>query len=362
MPICLSVQTGHCWPADRMGELSFWSLSCGRWHGVNVRVHVFFLLFAVQAMYMATLAKEPGMTTLAAASVIILLGSVLLHEIGHCWAASRVGGHAEQMVIWPLGGLVPPYVPPDPQLELVTAMAGPIVNTILMLFAAPPLLASGQDLLGLLMPLSPAGLTEGPPWIVGFKLVFWINWLLVLINLLPAFPFDAGRILRCLLWSQFDYRTAVYWVTRTAMVTAAVMCVIAWWKADVYTTALVPAWVPLVLFAIFLFFGAQQEEARLEQGSLEEDFYSYDFSQGYTSLERDINRPRVSGPGPIRRWWAARRAERKRRQQTLERDEEQQVDAILARLHGASLDALTPQEKALLERVSMRYRNRQRSS
>jgi stage IV sporulation protein FB len=344
-----------------MGELSSWSLSLGRWHTVTVRLHVFFFLFAVQALYIASRATEQGMVVFAVACIFILLGSVLLHEIGHCWAAARVGGHAEQIVLWPLGGLIPPYVPPDPQLELVTALAGPVVNMVLMLLAAPPLLASGQDLLGLFVPLAPAALTEGPAWIVGFKLVFWINWLLVLVNLLPAFPFDTGRMLRCLLWSQFDYRTAVYWVTRSAMVTAVGMCGVAWWLRDSYPTALVPAWVPLVLFAIFLFFGAQQEEARLEQGSLEDDFYSYDFSQGYTSLERDMNRNRAAGPGPIRRWLATRRIERRRKQQALERDEEQQVDAILARLHDTGISALTSQERALLERVSARYRNRQQS-
>jgi hypothetical protein len=45
----------------------------------------------------------------------------------------------------------------------------------------------------------------------------------------------------------------------------------------------------------------------------------------------------------------------------IEREEEQQVDAILARLHESGRDALSPQERALLERVSARYRNRTQS-
>jgi stage IV sporulation protein FB len=301
------------------------------------------------------------MVLFAGASLLVLLASVLLHEWGHCLTARRVGGYAEQVVVWPLGGLSPPHVPHDPQLELLTALAGPVVNALVMILTAPLLLAGRQDVLGLFVPLAPAALTEGPPFIVGLKLVFWINWLLVLVNLLPAFPFDGGRVLRSLLWSQFDYRTAVFWVTRTAMAASLGMCFIAWWMRDTYTTALVPAWVPLLLFAIFLWFGAQQEESRLEYGDGDDDFFGYDFSQGYTSLERDASRQRPSGPGPIRRWFEERREARRQRQEAIEREEEQQVDAILIRLHEAGIEGLTPQERTILERVSARYRNRQQS-
>lgn len=341
-----------------MGDLTAWSLSLGRWHDVRVRVHIFFLLFAVAAIYMASEAKEGGVVLDAALGLLILLISVLLHELGHCWAAIRVGGQVDQVVIWPLGGLASPHVPHDPQLELLTALAGPVVNAILMMLIAPLLLVGGQDVLGLFVPLSPHALTEGPGLFVVLKLAFWINWLLVLVNLLPLFPFDGGRVLRALLWSQFDYRTSVFWVTRTAMVFAVVMCFLAWWMRDTYTTALVPAWVPLLLFAIFLWFGAQQEEFRLEYGGGEDDLFGYDFSQGYTSLERDSQR---TGPGPIRRWLEERRETRRRRREAIEREEEQQMDSILARLHSGGLESLTPQERGILDRVSARYRNRQQT-
>ena len=345
-----------------MGDFAAWSLGLGRWHGVRLRLHIFFLLFAVQAVYLASLAKERGMVLFATACLLILFVSVLLHEVAHCWTALKIGGYAEQVVIWPLGGLSPPHVPHDPQLELLTALAGPVANAMIMILTAPLLIAAREDVLGLFVPLAPAGLTEGPVLSVGLKLVFWINWLLVLVNLLPAFPFDGGRVLRSLLWSQFDFRTSVFWVTKTAMVAALGMCVLAWWMRDIYTTALVPAWVPLLLFAIFLWFGAQQEEARLEHGAGEDDFFGYDFSQGYTSLDRDAAKHRpVAGPGPIRRWLDERREARRQKQEAIEREEERQVDAILANLHEAGLERLTPQERGILERVSARYRNRQQS-
>jgi Zn-dependent protease len=300
------------------------------------------------------------MVLFAGACLLILFLSVLVHELGHCWMALRVGGYSDRIVIWPLGGLNPPHVPHDPQLELLTALSGPVANAIVMIFAAPLLVVAREDVLGLFVPFAPAGLTEGSAFIVGLKLVFWINWLLVLVNLLPAFPFDGGHALRSLLWSQFEYRNAVLWVTRTAMVAALAMCFLAWWMKDIYTAAFVPAWVPLLLFAIFLWFGAQQEEARLDYGAVDDDFFGYDFSQGYTSLEQETPRQRT-GPGLIRRWIEDRREARRQRQAAIEREEEQQVDAILARLHEGGLEHLTPHERDILERVSARYRNRQQS-
>jgi stage IV sporulation protein FB len=345
-----------------MGDLSAWSLGLGRWQNVRIRLHVFFMLFAVQAIYMASLSKERGIVALAAASLLILLVSVLLHEAAHCWIAFRAGGYADQIVLWPLGGLEPVHIPHEPQIELQTALAGPLVNVMVMLFTAPLILvAGGHDLLGLLVPLAPAGLTEGSLFVVGLKLVFWINWLLVLVNLLPAFPFDGGRVMHALLWAQFDYRTAVLWVTRTAMVASVGICLLAWWTKDSYPTAFVPTWVALVLFAIFLWFGAQQEISRLENGSIDDDFFGYDFSQGYTSLERDANRNRPSGIGLIRRWLEERREAKRLRQEEADRLDEQQMDSILARLHALGIEGLSPQERAILDRVSKRYRNRLQS-
>jgi len=195
---------------------------------------------------------------------------------------------------------------------------------------------------------------------VGLKLAFWFNWLLLAVNLLPAFPFDGGRLLRCLLWPTMEHRGATQVAVRASKLTALGICVLAWLLRDLKSTDALPAWVPLVLVAAMIYFSAQHEGSRLEESDWEEDMLNYDFSQGYTSLERTGESSRRAG-GSLRRWLETRRELRRRRRQSQEQDEERQVDAILMRLHEAGMEGLSAKERALLNRVSARYRSRQRS-
>jgi hypothetical protein len=117
---------------------------------------------------------------------------------------------------------------------------------------------------------------------------------------------------------------------------------------------------PLVLFGLFLFFSARQEAERMREHDSGDATLGYDFSQGYTSLERHDAPRTARKPGPLRRWLDARRTQRIERQQQREFEEERRVDEILARLHETGMDGLTDEDRALLDRVSARYRDRQR--
>ncbi len=147
---------------------------------------------------------------------------------------------------------------------------------------------------------------------------------------------------------------------RISKLTAVGLCIWAWLISDAADAWALPGWLPLVLLAIFVFFSASQEVAKAEETEWEEELFSYDFSQGYTSLERS-SQPRSRPPGVVQRWINARRELRKRRRDLQERDEERQVDKILTRLHESGMKGLTAKERALLHRVSARYRNRQQS-
>jgi hypothetical protein len=214
----------------------------------------------------------------------------------------------------------------------------------------------------LLNPLAPPMPADGVlNWLVVLTWAFWINWLLAVVNLLPAYPLDGGRVLRALLWasSKHNLRESAALTARIAKFTAVALWIAALFvngSADYSFAAL-----PLVLTGVFLFFGARQESDRLHEQESEDALFGYDFSQGYTSLEKTLAPPRKQRPGPIKKWLADKRAARLLQQQRIEAEEERRVDEVLVRLHEQGPHALTEDDRALLARVSARYRNRLRS-
>lgn len=343
-----------------MSDSSSWSLYLGRWRRLHIRIHAVLVVTAVFALFLSTSRPQQVDPTYGLMAVAILLLSVLAHELGHCCAAVRVGGQADQLLLGPLGGLRYPDVPRESQPELITALAGPLVNLGILLLVLPAIVMSDLSVQELVNPLAPDGLDDGPAWQVALKLTFWINWVVLVVNLLPAYPFDGARMLRTLLWPALDYRTAGLVVVRTSKLTALALLVFAWVLGDVRSAAVLPTWVPLMLLATLVYFSAQHEAARLDQSDWDEELLSYDFSQGYTSLERSVEPPQRP-VGSLKRWLDNRRALRRRRRQWQEQEEERQVDDILLRLHETGMESLSAKERALLHRVSARYRNRQGS-
>src|SRR3990170_615229 len=128
-----------------------WSVSLGHWAGIHVRVHIFLLLFAVVSLaYIPVDLYRPAFLTLAVA-----LASLLVHEAAHALAATRVGGKVDTIILGPVGGLVSPRVPDEPEVQLFVALAGPFVHLSLVVVAAVGLaLAGNTNILALLHPLS----------------------------------------------------------------------------------------------------------------------------------------------------------------------------------------------------------------
>jgi hypothetical protein len=85
--------------------------------------------------------------------------------------------------------------------------------------------------------------------------------------------------------------------------------------------------------------------------------FGYDFSQGYTSLEKSAEEPPREA-GPNTRWLEERREARQRRQADIEQEEDRRMDELLARISMHGLQSLSPDERLLLERVAARYRQR----
>jgi hypothetical protein len=253
--------------------------------------------------------------------------------------------------------------PRDAQSDLFIQLAGPIANLALAVIVAPVLVMDHPEtLLALLNPLQPGvDLTEGSIWMVSAKLIFWVNWVLALVNLFPAFPLDGGRILRAAIlcrWGEQHRERATLLVSLAAQVMAVLLLVAAWLTRDWHQQSVLPTWFALVILAIFLFFGAQHERQRPPPRTDNEDQpFGYDFSQGYTSLDRSFDEVHDEA-SPIARWLEERREARHKRQQEIEVEEDRKMDELLARICVDGIHSLTPEERLLLERVSARYRQR----
>jgi len=119
-----------------------------------------------------------------------LFGIVLMHEFGHSLACRQVGGRADQIILWPLGGVA--FVAPSqrPGATLWSIAAGPLVNVVL----AP--------VLTILVILGGAAgwRTSMPNGYNFFHSVWQVNLALLIFNLLPIYPLDGGQILRSVLW------------------------------------------------------------------------------------------------------------------------------------------------------------------
>jgi len=121
---------------------------------------------------------------------LAIFAIVLLHEFGHALACRSVGGTANQIMLWPLGGIAYVDPPQRPGATLWSIAAGPLVNVALI-----------PILWGALIAGRGAGLMDSSPDVYSLiRAVLWINISLLAFNILPIYPLDGGKILWALLW------------------------------------------------------------------------------------------------------------------------------------------------------------------
>jgi Zn-dependent protease len=159
-----------------------------RFAGIDVYLHWSWLLVAlieirVRALYYRSL-------TWNVLEYVALFGIVLLHEFGHALTCRSVGGVANFIVLWPLGGVAYVSPPPRPGAVLWSIAAGPLVNLVLVLPTAILYLLAIR-----------LGWRLVRPDVFHFVLTLTVmNVGLMVLNLLPIYPLDGGQILQALLW------------------------------------------------------------------------------------------------------------------------------------------------------------------
>lgn len=346
-----------------MQDQTAWSLNLGSWWGVRVRLHAFFLIFCACATLLKWYYAEETsqLDWMFFASLGILFISVLVHEVGHVWAARRYGGRSDLVVLGPLGGMVPIQVIGNARAEFRAHTAGPITSLLLCSLCAVLLLVLNVNVWGMLSPLFPSDLASGSLLQIVLKLTFWINWTLLLVNLIPAYPLDAAYAMRSWImdrWPMLRPFQASLVVARTGQALAGLLAVVAVVIRIDEHEAFMPIRLSLIAFAILLFLAARQRRYITKMDDSEPLLLDYELTGDLDALERDLLEAGHVNSGPLRRWLERRRQARMQHQETTEQEEEQLVDEILSRLHQSGMQALSPEDKALLNRVSIRYRNR----
>jgi Zn-dependent protease len=335
------------YPTDSLLTFSF---PMGRLLGVPLRLSFLMPVVAVALMW-----RMHDIVFGAVAGAIMLL-SLLLHEVAHLLMARRAGCLPDTVVIWPLGGL------PSGQSRMTFSecvavfIAGPFVNLSIAIGCAVAL--HRLDLLsGLWNPFAVFDPRASDDFSHNcLRLVFLVNYCLAIFNLIPVRPLDAGQIFSAFLNLRFVEMETRDLMLRIGLV-ASLFGILAGFVFDVSTL------VALSAFLLVLHIHEVSQWTPAPTPAADNSFMGYDFSEGYTSLDRTEDHKAVEEEedpafGILDRWKARREEERSQRELEERQQDEEQLDLILEKLHTQGRDSLTSREINLLNRVSARLRQR----
>lgn len=226
-------------PATASG--SRWAFQVGSMLGIPIRIHVTFLLILIW-FGMAAAASSRNVPR-EIAFVLALFACVLLHELGHAAMARRFGVRTREIVLYPIGGVARLESIPGGWAELAIALAGPAVNVALAAACAAALVALHV----------PQPLQQAMPWQnTGLvQKLLWANIVLVVFNMIPAFPMDGGRVLRAVLALGLGQHRATRIAAFIGQAIAGFFVIGGIFQANFF----------LAFIGVFVFLGASQEVA-----------------------------------------------------------------------------------------------------
>lgn len=356
-----------------MRDVLAWSFPIGQLFGILIRVHLIMPLFMIGMIGREAMRRDaiPGSWLDAVMVMAMIFGTVLLHEFGHCFAARRMDGEADEVLLWPLGGLAfCRSLPHLPLAHFVVALGGPLVNLVLCIITGLVLsFALDQHYQPQFNPIwypyrwEPSGGMGLTVWggsaipdvssnllAVNLQRFFWVNWVQLLFNvLLIGIPFDGGRMLQAALWPRLGH----YQASKMAIYAGFTIMLL------IGLTAFVFGEVILFFLMVFVFVSCAQEYEILENAN-EDALFGYDFSQGYTSLEKDepLPPPQEQKQNFIQRWLAKRAALKEQRELEEREADDRRMDELLQKIQKFGKDSLTDEEQRFLKRVSDRYKNK----
>jgi stage IV sporulation protein FB len=325
------------------GENFFdWALPLYTAWGIRVKLHLLFILQIIVELVQSISFGGVGIGHKAMA-MASLFGLVLLHEYGHCIACRRIGGTANQILLWPLGGLATCMPPRHHWLpNLIVTLGGPAVNLVLWPIFGGVLLLLGVKWNSLFFnPFDPKfAIPTGAASQAMLQVTWWIWWLyytnaiLLLFNMiLPMYPMDGARTWQAFLWRSMGYRQATIIMVNVGLFSAVAIGVF----------AVVSNQGRLLGLALFGGFTCYSEKRRLAMTVGEEHpaLAGYDFDRGYQGMpDQDDDR----------------RDKARQKQIKKEQDDQAELDRILAKIAKTGMGSLSKAETKWLARATERRR------
>lgn len=208
--------------------------------GISINIHVTFLL-------LLALFLSGGIKWLALVTGVFCF--VTLHELCHSLVARRFGIGVKEITLLPIGGVASmTSMPEKPSQEFFISIAGPLFNLAVIVIFYFPLKHLLGEAVFFHRPFSTA------TWPLTAAYLYWINLVLAVFNLIPAFPMDGGRVLRSLLAQRIGYQRATKFAVNLGHIFALIFGYFGITSFNII----------LIAIAVFIYIAASNEELQVD--------------------------------------------------------------------------------------------------
>lgn len=303
---------------------------------VRVRMHVALMLFAaVVLLFGMGFGDDLPMRCIGLG---ILIFSLLLHELGHS-AADLSRGNTDEVMLWPLGGIMRTRLVSLPVPSLVSSLSGPAVNFAIWGVSAGLLggLWHTTASVDFLSGIAPTFAVDWRQPVLYAWVLNRINYYLLVLNLLPILPLDGGFAMQAVLWTWVGYGRSLLTACNLGMVFSLALGVVG--------AVMAPnSWG--IALAIWCMMFCLQQRLQVKAAGI------WSFDEMDEQLPHRHRRHRLSR---LAKWRARRQIRREEEEQVL-------LDAILQKVHDVGMRSLTWREKRVLRQATSRQREREMES
>jgi len=350
-----------------MADNFIWSTSLGRWTGVPVRAHLLLFLFVATifgAEWNYASNNANFFIGTAMVTVLVLIVSLIIHELAHVFALNNLGGHVNTIVFMPWGGNSDFVLPENANSRSLVHLAGPFANGAIFALGTALLVQSDHSTLAhLVNPFDPHWF-DSATWQVSLtEIITWVNFQILIVNLIPCFPFDGAKVVRSTIASinvdvpKLRVESAIQLIGNAI---AFAFIGMAWLVRDFQVGPIRPTWTLFLLVGITLLFAARysfQQETYEDEPDWDDETDDVDYDSVYSDSAFFDFREHSENTA-YSQWLQEKQEARREVELRKEEEEDRRADDILKKLHQGGISSLSEEERLILDRVSARIRRR----